>query len=279
MLLDHVASLSRLTGLDIGELRSQLSLSSRGRLLSPGWTTLAHRSNPKTAESSYVNVGFPGCTLVASGMSDHTTCSADAADNSTLGAICVHTCHLAFQFFSESSLKANPLRNTPYTLLQHAGLSILRCAHADLGDELVPAIEGSALLTLRDLEVLRLDGWPVYFKPRAASSGGNGDAALALTELNTSSWLHEDHNVLLHAALRGGATLALMYLGKLRRAWRWIPAVNLFLWLLLAQTSAVSRRQHSRRPLLDDIDCPCISLLLSESISVQLQTRATSAKA
>ncbi len=40
--------------------------------------------------------------------------------------------------------------------------------------------------------------------PIAASSDSSSSAALALTELHASTWEQEGHEVLLHAALRGG---------------------------------------------------------------------------
>ena len=68
----------------------------------------------------------------------------------------------------------------------------------------LPPIEGSALLDLRELKVLGVAGWHIYFGPTAAASNGSGLAELALTELHISTWQHEPHD-LLSAALRGGA--------------------------------------------------------------------------
>ena len=66
------------------------------------------------------------------------------------------------------------------------------------------AIDGSALLDLRDLRVLGVVGWPIYLMRRRAPSGGSTDAELALTELHASTLWRKDHEMLLHAALRGG---------------------------------------------------------------------------
>ena len=84
------------------------------------------------------------------------------------------------------------------------------CADAPLHDEYIhDPIEGSSLLSLRELKVLKANWWNIYFKPVVASSGKSVFAELALTELNASTWQHADHKVinkfkLLHAALRGG---------------------------------------------------------------------------
>ena len=73
-------------------------------------------------------------------------------------------------------------------------------------------IDGSALLTLQKLRILKVDGWRIYL-PSGAASSGNGAAELALTELHEMAWWHVkpeatlphgNHEVLLHAALRGG---------------------------------------------------------------------------
>ena len=66
------------------------------------------------------------------------------------------------------------------------------------------SIDGSALLGLKQLRVLRITFWHIYLTPQAACSGGSGTAELALTKLHTSAWRHERHPVLLDAAIRGG---------------------------------------------------------------------------
>ncbi len=77
--------------------------------------------------------------------------------------------------------------------------------HADRGlDFDHAAMEGSALLDLRELRVLGVAGWHIYFLPRAASLADSSGAELALTELHASTWQHEQHDVLLTAALRKG---------------------------------------------------------------------------
>lgn len=65
-------------------------------------------------------------------------------------------------------------------------------------------IEGSALLKLRGLRVLRAEGWHICFMSEAAISGRSRAAELALSELNASAWRPMYHEVLLDAALRGG---------------------------------------------------------------------------
>ena len=65
-------------------------------------------------------------------------------------------------------------------------------------------MDGSSLLALQKLRILKADGWHIYLPCGATSSSGNAAAVLALTELHESTWLHENDEVLLHAALRGG---------------------------------------------------------------------------
>ncbi|CAL5228732.1 g11917 [Coccomyxa viridis] len=96
---------------------------------------------------------------------------------------------------------------------QLACLTRLTALKLDLSDPpptiVLPAIDGSALLSLRELRILRLDGWPIYLRPRGALSSGSIGAELALTELSASIWRHKDYEGLLHAALRGGKLKAL----------------------------------------------------------------------
>ncbi len=68
-------------------------------------------------------------------------------------------------------------------------------------------MEGSALLGLRELRALGVEGWHIYFGRGAAcqlTSGSCNAAELALTELHASTWQHEHHEVLLSTALRKG---------------------------------------------------------------------------
>ncbi len=74
----------------------------------------------------------------------------------------------------------------------------------------MPVIEGSALLGMQELRVLGVAGWHIYLVPRDVSFGGSTDAKLPLTELHASAWRHEDHEVLLNAALRGGKKTVLV---------------------------------------------------------------------
>ncbi len=66
-------------------------------------------------------------------------------------------------------------------------------------------MDGSALLALRKLRILKAEGWHICFLSGAASSSSSGAAVLALTELHESTWPHDEgDDGLLHAALRGG---------------------------------------------------------------------------
>ena len=71
-------------------------------------------------------------------------------------------------------------------------------------------VEGSALLDMRELRALGVAGWHIYILPDDAPFCGSADAELPLTELHASAWRHEDHEVLLNAALRGGTTCNLL---------------------------------------------------------------------
>ena len=68
----------------------------------------------------------------------------------------------------------------------------------------IPDIEGSALLDLRDLRVLRAAGWRIYLTPRAATPCSSSAASLALTELCTPTRRYRYHQRLLDAVLHGG---------------------------------------------------------------------------
>ena len=82
-------------------------------------------------------------------------------------------------------------------------------AHAGLSSYSHPAIDDSALLALRDLRFLQTDGWNIYIRPRPTPSGSSGGAPeLKLTELSVSTWQHDSHEGLLHAALREGKEAA-----------------------------------------------------------------------
>ena len=81
----------------------------------------------------------------------------------------------------------------------------VRCCSccADMRENCGPhGIDCSALLSLQRLKALSVDGWRLYITPlqRAGSAG----AALMLTELSTNVWMHDEHEVLLDAAVRGG---------------------------------------------------------------------------
>ena len=93
--------------------------------------------------------------------------------------------------------------------LQHAYLREALCADGWPREKhMRTPIEGSALLNLRELKVLKANWWNIYFKPAAASSSKSRPIELVLPELSTtarSELLHADHQSLLHAALRGGA--------------------------------------------------------------------------
>ena len=67
-------------------------------------------------------------------------------------------------------------------------------------------VDGSPLLTLQRLRILKAIGWKLHLPVRAASSGCDEASVLALTELHESPWRWRtgNHEVLLHAALRGG---------------------------------------------------------------------------
>ena len=65
-------------------------------------------------------------------------------------------------------------------------------------------IEGSTLLNMQELRVLGVAGWHIYILPSYTLLGDSTDAVLQLTELHASAWRHEDHEVLLNAALHGG---------------------------------------------------------------------------
>ncbi len=71
-------------------------------------------------------------------------------------------------------------------------------------------VEGSALLDMRELRALGVAGWHIYILSNDAPFCGSADAELPLTELHASAWRHEDHEVLLNAALRGGTTCNLL---------------------------------------------------------------------
>ncbi len=93
--------------------------------------------------------------------------------------------------------------------LQHAYLREALCADGWPREKhMRTPIEGSALLNLRELKVLKANWWNIYFEPAAASSSKSRPIELVLPELSTtarSELLHADHQSLLHAALRGGA--------------------------------------------------------------------------
>ncbi len=99
-------------------------------------------------------------------------------------------------------------------LCLHCQLRQFRGVHALAGagsDEHLDIIDGSALLDLQGLKVLRAGGWHIRFAPGPAPKGAGSVAPLALTELETSTWRKRGHNGLLYAAVRGGAASCLWH--------------------------------------------------------------------
>ena len=60
----------------------------------------------------------------------------------------------------------------------------------------------SALLSLKSLKVLSVEGWRLYITP--PHHRGSAGTALMLTELSTSTWMRRKHETLLEAAANGG---------------------------------------------------------------------------